>query len=123
MLEILKDADNRGDRMESAEAKKIAVQDVMASMVKDEQGRILGLMEEALSKVDEEFHARLAESKDMEEKLQELNERHSSIIITRAARIWLARLSIMRKCKQTFEKIFDEKYHSFYYSNRITVRH
>jgi hypothetical protein len=123
MQEILQDADRRGEKMESVEAKKLAVDEAMASMVEQEKRRILGLMEDDLSKMEVDYDNSLLESADQEIKQQELSERLASLVICRAARSWLARLSVMRECEDTFQKIFDEEYHAFFYKNRKTVRH
>lgn len=123
MQEILRDADIHGEQMESIEAKKVALKDGITLLVAQEKRRILGLMEVELSKHEEAFRIQLLESADQEKKQQELCERVASSIITKASRIWLARLSVMREYGDTFEKLFDEEYHAFFYKNRRTVRY
>jgi hypothetical protein len=120
-IEILEAADDRDEPMEYVEAEKMALNHVIATMVEEEKFRILGLMEESLLKHDQEHDDRLVQSKVQEKKQQELMERQACMIITRAARIWVARLILLKKCEDMFEKIFDENFRAFYYRNKITV--
>jgi len=108
--------------MESIDAKKLALTDIVTSMVAQEKSRILRLMEDDLSKMGEAYCKSLLESTDQEIKQEEVNQRLASIIICRAARYWLARLSVIRKCEDNFDKEFDEEYRVFFYRNKNTVR-
>lgn len=118
--DVLSRADEQRIPMETKEAKVIAREEIIHIIGEEERSRLCNEMDNAFI---ERARLKEEERKQAEVKAMDAHKRASIYavsLVAAACRKWLARKELRRLCLQTYEKIFDESSHAFYYRNKHT---
>ena len=112
--DVLERSDARGMKMEFKEAREIAQEEIIEIMTLKEIDQMHRHMEHELETI-EAIELKEFERVEAEDREQAVSQ--ASHLLVSSIRRWRARRELFRRCSESFEKLFDEKYKAFYYRN------
>lgn len=114
VTDVLKRADERGLELEITEAKEVAQEEIIEIMTLEKIDQMHRDMKQELQMIET---IELREFKRIVAEDRERSAVRASRLIVSSIRRWKARKELFRRCSESFEKLFDEKYKAFYYRN------
>ena len=118
--EVLRRADEQGIPMETKEGREIAREEIIHIIGEEERLRLRDEMDKAFTEREKEKEEERIRTEARQQEAHKRATVYAVSVVSKACRKWLARKELRRLCLETYEKIFDETHHMFYYRHRIT---
>ena len=120
--EVLQRAHNRSILMEIDEANKIATEEVLEQIAKEEGQRCDEEMRNEEEEINEEKVLNIRKDQARKHEQQQLQQLHAKVKLYEFYLIWKAKSTLRTLCHARYRKGFHPDYHKFYYIDIQTVR-